>query len=88
MLRVIMRLTLEALFQLKSVVLIYHKETKQLKNFVLHVKSTLARPPIDIRVYPETLTTASSGNTVGIKKPSSLLLFVQPDKKFLEVDKG
>ena len=88
MLRVIMRLTLEALFQLKSVVVNYHKEKKQLKNFVLHLNSTLARQTIDNRVYPETFKTASPGHAVEIKKPSSFLAFVQPDKKFLGVDKG
>ena len=37
------------------------------------------------RAYPEMLSTASPGNPVGITKPISLLLFVQPDKKkFLE----
>ena len=29
-------------------------------------------------------STASIGNPVGITKPSSLLFFMQPDKKFLE----
>ena len=55
-----------------------------MKKIVLHPKSTLARPPIYDRAYPEMLSTASPGKPVGATKPSSLLLLVQPEKKFLE----
>ena len=66
------------------VVVNYRKGQKQLEKIALHVKSTLARPTIYDRAYPEVLSTASPGNPVGITKPSQLLLFVQPEKKFLE----
>ena len=44
----------------------------------------LARPPIYDRAYPEMLSAASPENQVGIRNTNSLLLFVKPDKKFLE----
>ena len=40
----------------------------------------MARPPINDRVYPEILSIASPGTPVSIKKPSSILLFVQLDE--------
>ena len=80
----ISRHPLEAIFQVMRVVVNYGKGQKQLKKIVLHPKSTLARPPIYDRAYPEMLSTAFPGNPVGITKPSSLLLFVQPDQRFLE----
>ena len=66
------------------VVLNYREGQKQFKKIILHPKSTLARPPPHDRAQPEILSTASPGNPVSIMKPSSLLLFVQLDKKFLE----
>ena len=50
----------------------------------LHLKSTVARPPICDRAYPELLSAVAPGNPVGITKPRQLFLFVQPGKKFLE----
>ena len=82
--RVIRRHILEAIFQVMRVVANYRKGQKQLKKIVLHLKITLARPPINDRAYPEMLPAASPGNPLAITKLSSLLLFVQPDKKFLE----
>ena len=63
----------------------YRKEEKQMKKIVLHLKSILTRALIYDRAYPEIHPTASPGNPT---KPSSFLLFVQQEKKFLEVDKG
>ena len=83
MLKVIRRNILEAFLQVMSVVN-YRKGQKQLKIFALHLKSTLARPPIYDGAYPEMLSTASAGNPVGIMKPTSYLLFVQLAKKSME----
>ena len=49
------------------------------------LKSTLASPTNYHRTYPEKLSTAFSGIPVGVTKSVPLLLFVQPDKKFLKV---
>ena len=57
---------------------------KTIEKNVVHPKSTLARPTIYDRALPENLSTASTGNPVSITKPTSLLLFVQPGKKFFE----
>ena len=57
---------------------------KQLRKIVLHLKITLARPNIHDRALPEMLSPAFPCNPVGITKPSSILLFLQPDKKFME----
>ena len=84
MLRIIGNHTIQAIPQVMRVVVNYRKGQKQLKKNVIHLKSTLARPPIYDRAYPEMLSTASPGNPVGITKPSSFLLFVQADKKFSE----
>ena len=46
--------------------------------------STLARPPIYDRAYPEKIWSASPWNPVGVRKPSLLLLFVQQVKKSLD----
>ena len=78
-----MRHTLEAIFQVMRLVVNYRKGQKQLERNVLHLKSTLATPPIYNRAYSEMLSTAFPGNPVCTRKPSSLL-FVQPDRKFLE----
>ena len=80
-LRDISRHTLEAIFQVMTVVVNYSKGQKQMKKIVLHPKSTLTRPPIYDRAKPEMLSTASPGNSVSMTNLSSLLLFVQPDKK-------
>ena len=82
---VIRRHTFEAIFQVMRVVVNYGKGQKQLKKIVLLLKSTLVRLRIYDRAYPEMLSTTSPRNLVGIAKPSSLLLFVQPKNKFLEV---
>ena len=56
---------------------------------MLHVKSTLARPPFYNRAQREKLSTASPGNLMGVTKPSLLPLFVQLDVKiFGKIDKG
>ena len=80
MLRVIRRHTLEVI----RVLVNYRKVKRQLKKIALHLESTLARPPICDGAYPEKLLTASPGNPVGVMKPGSHFLFVQPDKKSLE----
>ena len=61
------------------------QRSKPSKKIALHLKTTLAAPPIYDRVYTRMLSTASPGNPVGITKLSSLLFFVQPDQSFLEV---
>ena len=65
------------------VVVNYQKGQKQWRKIVLHLKSTLARPTISDRAYPEILSTAFPGKPMGVTKPN-LLLFMQPDKKFSE----
>ena len=77
-------LTHEAIFQVMRVVVNYRKGQKHLKKIALHLKSTLARPRMYDRAYPQMLSTVSPGNPVDVTKPSSLLLFVQLDKTFLE----
>ena len=84
MLRAIRTHTLEAILQVMRVAVNYCKGPKQLKKKALHLKSTLARPPIYDEAYPEKHRTASPGNPVGVTKPSLILFFVQQDKKSLE----
>ena len=84
MLRVIRRHTVEAIFEVMGVVENYRKGQKQLKRLAQHLKSTLARPGNYDRAYFEKLSNASPSNPVGVMKPDSLLLFVQPDRKSLE----
>ena len=67
-----------------KVLVTYRKGQKQLKKIAKHPESTLGRPPIYDRAYPEKLSTASPGNPVGITKPSSFSLFVQQNNKSLE----
>ena len=62
----------------------YRKGQKQLKKIALHLKSSLARPPIYDRLCPEKPSTASPGNPVGTKKLGSFLLLVQQDEKSSE----
>ena len=81
-LRVIRKHALEAIFQVMRVVTNYRKGQKQFKKIAKHLKNTSARPPIYEREYPEKLSTASLSDSVGVTKPTSLLLFVQPDKNF------
>ena len=83
MLRVIGTHILEATSQVMRVVVNYRKGQKQLK-IAIHMKSTLARPPIYNRAYPEKLSTSSPSISVVFMKTSLLLLLVEPDKKFLE----
>ena len=59
------------------------QRTKIIEKIALHLKCTLARPPIYDRSYPEKLAT-DPGNPVAVKKPSLFLLLVQQDKKSLE----
>ena len=80
MLRVIGRPTLEVNLQIMRVVVNYRKGQKQLKKIPPHLTSTLARPPTNDRACPEIISTASPDNPLGVTKPSSLLLFVQPEK--------
>ena len=87
MLRVFQRHTREAVFQATRIVVNYRKGQKQLKKITLHLESTLARPPIYDRASDEKLSTASPSNSVGVIKPGSMLLFVQPHKKSLEKSK-
>ena len=56
----------------------------QFRKVALHLKSTLARPPIYDRAYPEKLAIASPGNPVGVTKSSVFLLFVQQDRNSSE----
>ena len=84
MLRVIRSHTLEAILQVMRVAVNYRRGQKQSKKIALHLKSTLATPPIYDQAYLEKLATASPSNPVGITKPSLLLLFLQLDKKSLE----
>ena len=44
-----MRDTLEAIFEVMRVAVKLSRRQKQLKKIVLHLKSTLARPPINDR---------------------------------------
>ena len=81
MLRVIRGHTFEAIFSVMGVVLNNRKGQKHLKKTALHLKSTLARPPIYDGAYPEKLSKASPGNPMGAMKPSIISLFVQPDKR-------
>ena len=60
------------------------QRTKKMEKIVLHLKSTLARPPIYNWSHPEMLSTASTVNALGITNPSSFLLFVQREKSFLK----
>ena len=80
--------TLEASFQAMGVVVNYRKGQKELKKIVLHPKSTLARPLIYKLAYSEVLSADPRGKPVSITKPSSLLLFVQLDKFFGNIDRG
>ena len=82
--RVICRHTLKASFPVMGAVVNYRKGQKQLKKIALYLKSTLARPPIYDRAYPERLYTASPGNPVTVRKPSLLLFFVKSRKKVTE----
>ena len=82
--RVSRRHTLEAIFQVMRVAVNYRKGQKQSKTIALYLKSTLARPPIYNRAYPEKLWSASPSNPVGVTKPNLILLFVQLDEKPLE----
>ena len=50
----------------------------------LQLKSTLARPRIYDGRYPEELWTASPGNSLGVMRPSLILMFLQSDRKILE----
>ena len=71
--------TIEKLFSVIGVVISYSKGQKQLKN-ALHPKNILARPTINDGLYPEKIWIASPGNTEGVTKLASILLFLQPDK--------
>ena len=65
------------------------QSAKTIGKMLHNLKSTLARPPIYDRTYPDKLSAAPSGNPVGVTKPSSFPLFVQPNKSSLEqFDKG
>ena len=66
------------------VVVVNYRKAQKLDKKCSTSKSTVARPPIYDRAQPEMLSTASPGNPVSIMKPSSLLLFMQPEEKFLE----
>ena len=81
--KVIRRHILQATSQVMRVVVNHRKGQKQLK-IAIHLKSTLARPPIYNWTYPKKLSTSSPSIPVVFTKPSLLLLFVQLDKKFLE----
>ena len=82
--RVIGRHTLDTISQVMTVAVKHRKGQKQLGTTALHLKSTLARQPIHNRAYPEKLSTASPDTPISVRKPSSLLLFVQTEKKSLE----
>ena len=57
--RAIRRHRLEAFSGVMIVAVIYRKGQKQLKKIAKYLKSTLARPPLHDRAYPEELSTAS-----------------------------
>ena len=63
---------------------IYCERQKELKKIVLHLKSTLARPPFHDEAYHLKPSTASPGIPASVMKPSLLLFFVQSDEKKLE----
>ena len=88
MLRVIRRHTLEAIFQVMRVAVNHRKGQKPSTKIDVHLKSTLAIPPIYDRAYPEKPLTASTGNVMRVTKPNLLLLFVQQDEKSLEDSKS
>ena len=85
MLGVMGRHILESKFKVMRVK-VNRKGQKPLKKTALHLKSTLAGSSTFNRAYPGMFSTASPRKSAGITKPSSNLLFVQPDtdKKFLE----
>ena len=83
MLRVIRRHTREAILDVMRIVVNYREGQKQWEKIALHLKSTLARPPIQDRAYTTKPLTASPGNSVVVTKTSSLIFFVQPDKMSL-----
>ena len=60
------------------------QSTKTIGKMLHNLKSTLARPPIYDRAYPDKLSAAASDNPLGVTKPSSLSLFVQPNESSLE----
>ena len=81
MLRNFIRHTLAVSSQVKRVAVVHPTGQEQLKTIALHLESFLTRPSICDRGYPEKLSTASAGKPVCVTKPSSLLLFVEHDKK-------
>ena len=81
MLRLIRRRPFKAVFQVMRVAVFYRNGQKQFKIIALHLKSTLATPPLYNGAYPEKLWTAFPGNPVGVSKTSLYLLFVKPDQK-------
>ena len=85
--RVIRSHSVEPISEVMRVVVNYRKRQKQLKNIDLHLKSTLARSPISDRIYSEKTLIASPSKHMGVTKVSSVLLFVQLDKIFLEVSR-
>ena len=84
MLRVITSHTIEAIFQVMTVAVNYHKGQKQLEIIALHLKSTSTRPNICAKEYLKKLSNAFPGNQVGLMKPILPLMFIQQDKKSLE----
>ena len=75
---------LEAIFRLMRVVVNYRTGKKQLKKNCSTTKEYLGQTTYIFISTDRMLFSASPSNPVRISKPSSLLLFVQPDKKFLE----
>ena len=80
MLRFIRRHTFEAIFKVMRVAVNYRKGQNHLKEIVLHLKKTLARPPIYDRVYHEQLSTGFTGKPVRVTKLNLSSLFVQQGK--------
>ena len=75
MLKAIRRHTQDSIFQPLRVLVTYRKGQRQLKNDAKHPESTLARPPIYDLMYPERISIAPPGNSVGVIKLTSLLLY-------------
>ena len=81
---VIRRQALEEIFQVMTSPSKLSQRAATMEKNDVNLKSSLARSPFCDRAYPEKPTIASPGHPVGVM-PSLLHLFVQQDKKFLDV---
>ena len=76
MLRVIERNTFEEKFKVMGFAVNQRKGRKPVKIIALHIKNTMARPPIYDGANLKKLATASTGNSVGVTEPSLILLLL------------